>query len=123
MASTRTQADLAAAVMEDMGLINTGDGEEPSAADQAMITRRYQNLFAEMQDDRIVYWSQDAIPYEAFEAVVGLMALIVGPSFGKPKLAQGEDFNNALEGAKRRVRKFVVKPASGQPAPAEDSHF
>jgi hypothetical protein len=121
--TTRTQAELAAAVMEDMGLINTGDGETPSAADQAMITRRYQNLFAEMQDDRIVYWSQDAIPFEAFEAVVGLMGIIVGPSFGKPKVAEGEAFNNALEGAKRRVRKFVAKPASGQPVASEDSYF
>ncbi|CAN1724437.1 protein of unknown function [Hyphomicrobium sp. 1Nfss2.1] len=121
--ATRTQADLASAVMEDLALINTGDGEDPSAADRAMITRRYQNMLAEMRDENIVYWSDDAIPYEAFEAVVGLMSLIVGPSFGKPKLAEGEDFNNALDGAKRRLRKRVVKPASGLPVGADDSYF
>lgn len=123
MATTRTQAELAAAVMEDLALINTGDGETPSAADQEMITRRYQNMFAEMQDENIVYWSQDAIPYETFEAVVGLMSLIVGPSFGKPKIAEGEDFNNALDGAKRRLRRRVVKPASGKPVATDDGYF
>ena len=123
MATTRTKADLAAAVMEDLALINTGDGESPSAADEAMIIRRYQNMLAEMQDENIVYWSEDAIPYEAFEAVVGLMSLIVGPSFGKPKLAEGEAFNNALEDAKRRLRKRVAKPASGQPVASDDHYF
>jgi len=123
MTNTRTQAELAAAVMEDLALINTGDGEYPSAADQAMITRRYQNMLAEMQDENIVYWSQDAIPYEAFEAVVGLMSLVVGPSFGKPKVAEGEEFNNALDGAKRRLKRRVAKPASGLPVGADDSYF
>jgi hypothetical protein len=123
MATTRTQAELAAAVMEDLALINTGHGESPSAADEAMIIRRYENILAEMQDENIVYWSANAIPYEAFEAVVGLMSLIVGPSFGKPKIAEGEDFNNALEGAKRRLRKRVAKPASGHSVAADDSYF
>lgn len=121
--ATRTSSDLAAAVMEDLGLINRGHGETPSASDEEMIKRRYQNMLAEMQDEDIVYWGDDAIPYEAFEALVGLMSLIVGPSFGKPKIAEGEDFNRLLEGAKRRLRKRVVKPASGKPVAADDSYF
>lgn len=111
MANTRTQAELAQAVMEDLGLINPD--ESPSAPDQAMILRRYTNILAEMSDEQTVYWEANAIPYEAFEAVVGLMRLIVGPSFGIQGTV-GEDLNNALEGAKRRLRKRVVKPASGQ---------
>lgn len=121
--SFRTSSDLAAAVMEDIGLINIGYGETPSAADEAMIKRRYENILAEMQDEDIVYWDADAIPYEAFEALVTLISLIVGPSFGKPKIAEGEDFNRLLEGAKRRLRKRVVKPASGKPVAADDSYF
>jgi hypothetical protein len=118
--TTRTQADLAVAVMEDLGLSNPG--EDIDGADSAMILRRYTNILAEMQDENSVYWEADAIPYETFEAMVGLMRLIVGPSFGVPGLA-GEDLNNALEGAKRRIRKRIVKPASGQPAAADDSYF
>jgi hypothetical protein len=113
--ATRTTLELAQAVMEDLGLINPDHGETPSAADTAMITRRYTNMLAEMSDEQTVYWDADAIPYETFEGVVGLMALIVGPSFGKPTVPPGEEFNNALEGAKRRLRKRVVKPASNQP--------
>ena len=123
MATTRTIAELVQAVLEDMGLCNPDYGETPSAGDAAMIERRYRNMLAEMQDENIVYWDADAIPYETFEGVVGLMRLIVGPAFGSPKVAEGEEFNNALEGAKRRLRKRVVKPASGDTVRADDSYF
>lgn len=110
--ATRTQAELALAVMEDLGLVDAQ--ESLDAADEAMILRRYTNVLAEMADENTVYWEANAIPYETFEAMVGLMRLIIGPSFGVPGLA-GEDLNDALEGAKRRIRKRIVKPASGQP--------
>ncbi len=116
MATTRTQAELARAVMEDLGLIAAN--EDPAAADQSMILRRYTNLIEEWRDDNIVYWEANAIPYEVFEAVVGAMRLVVGPSFGVPGLV-GEDLDNALEGAKRRIRRRVKKPASGQPIAAD----
>lgn len=112
MATTRTQAELARAVMEDLGLIAAN--EDPSADDQSMILRRYTNLLAEWQDDNIVYWDADAIPYETFEALVSVMRIVVGPAFGIPGLA-GENLDAALEGAKRRIRRRIVKPASGQP--------
>jgi hypothetical protein len=48
---------------------------------------------------------------------------VVGPSFGRPKLAEGEEFNNALDGAKRRLRKRVAKPASGLPVNSDDHYF
>jgi len=121
--ATRTSSELCAAVMEDLALINADYGETPSAADEAMIKRRYQNMFAEMQDEDIVYWEADKIPYEAFEALVTLMAMIVGPAFGKPKIAEGEDFNLVLDGAKRRLRRRVVKPVSGKPVAADDGYF
>lgn len=112
--TTRTQADLARAVMEDLSLLDAG--ESPSAADADYITRRYTEIFAEMIDDRLTYWAPDAIPLEAFNAVTGLMCVVCGNAFGKPQSPAGEPLNDAIEAAKRRVRKFVVKPASGQPA-------
>lgn len=112
MATTRTANELARAVMEDLGLIEAN--ESPSAEDNSMIKRRYSNILEEMRDEKTVYWDDDAIPYEAFEAMVGLMRLVVGPSFGVPGLV-GEDLNNAMDGAKRRIKKRVVKPASGEP--------
>lgn len=112
MTTARTGNELAKAVMEDLGLLEAN--ESPSAEDNAMIKRRYSNILEEMRDEKTVYWEDDAIPYEAFEAMVGLMRLVVGPSFGVPGLV-GEDLNNAMEGAKRRLRKRVAKPASGEP--------
>lgn len=109
MTTTRTPAVLAVAVMEDLGLHDPH--ESLDAADAEMITRRWANLYAELTFDRAAYFAVDAIPTECFEAVIGIMRLTVGPAFGVPGLA-GEDLNDALEGAKRRLRKFTAKPAS-----------
>lgn len=110
--ATRTTADLSLAVLENLGLISAGEGV--AAADHEFISRRYANMLEEMRDERLVYWDFDAIPFEAFEGVVTLMSLVVEKSFGLPGL-KGEEFNDALDGAKRRIRARVGKPASGQP--------
>lgn len=116
MTDTRTAAELARAVLEDFGLIEAE--EDLDDGDQEMITRRYTNIMAEMRDDKVspVYWENDTIPQEVFEPLVGLMRLIVGPSFGIPGLV-GEDLDNAMQGAKRRIKRHTAKPSAGGPSP------
>ena len=120
MAITRTGAQLAEAVMEDLGLL--APGETPSARDQESITRRYANILEELRDEQTLYWSTDAIPHECFEALVNVVGMLVMPSFGFPA-PKGEDMERALNGAKRRIRKHVVKPASNTPVAADDGYF
>jgi len=117
LATTRTRAELARGIMEDLGLLDPA--ETMDAGDEEMILRRYDNIIAELQHDQVAYWSTDAIPYEAFEACVAVMRLVVGPGFGVPGLA-GKDQNDAIDGAVQRLRKFTAKPASNQPVAAED---
>jgi hypothetical protein len=120
MAIIRNQQELAFAVMEDLGLI--GPGQSPAARDRESIVRRYQNLLEELRDENTVYWEYDEIPYEVFEAVVNVVGLMVMKSFGLPGPTAG-DMDDALEAAKRRIRKRVVKPASGETVAADDSYF
>ena len=114
--SHRSSLDLSRGVMEDLGLLAAG--EDIAATDHEFIPRRYANIYDEMMDEQIPYWEMDAIPKEAFEGLVTLMGLVVEKSFGRPGL-QGEEYNNALDGAKRRLRRRVVKPASGTPTPVD----
>ncbi len=109
MAIERTQEDLATAVMEDLGLLSPG--ETPSARDKESIIRRYANLLEELRDEQTVYWEANAIPYEVFEALVNVVVLLVKKSFGLDA-PTGEEMDWALEGAKRRIKKRIVKPAS-----------
>lgn len=114
--TTRTQSDLADAVMRDLGLLDAH--ETASAEDRAFIVGRYQNILEEIRDDELVTWDADAIPYDVFEGMVGLMRIIVGPGYGIPGLV-GEDLNQLLDGAKRRLRKRSMKRSSGQPTEVE----
>ncbi len=120
MAVTRTQQDLAVAVMEDLGLLSPG--ELPSARDKASIVRRYENLLEELRDERLVYWDANEIPMEAFEALANIVGTLVMKSFGFPA-PTGEEMDNALEGCKRRIRKRVVKPKSGESTNDWDTYF
>lgn len=120
MPVTRTQQQLAAAVMEDLGLVNVG--EAPAASDSSMIIRRYTNIIEELRDEDTLYWEANAIPMEVFEAMVNVLSLLVMKSFGLPGPVGGE-MDDALELAKRRIRKRVVKPASGLPVAADDGYF
>lgn len=120
MATTRTQQELATAVMESLGLIDPG--EAPDAADKSSIIRRYGNLLEEMRDEQTLYWEADEIPNETFEALVNVVGLTVMGSFGLPTPI-GDDMNKALELAKKRIRKRVVKPASGTGAGIYDVDY
>ncbi len=120
MAVTRTQQDLAVAVMETMGAL--GAGEEPSARDQAFILKRYGDLLEELRDERLVYWEANEIPKEVFLAVVNVLVLLTQGAFGLPSPV-GEDMDDVLEGCKRRIRKRVVKPKSGEQTNDWDNYF
>lgn len=115
--TTRTMIELAKAVMLDLGLIDAS--ADPSAEDSAYVRARYQDLMAELRDDRLVYWEDDAIPREAFEAVVKLMGLTVGTAFGLA-YPSGNDFERELEVAKRRLRRRVVKRSADVDLPVTD---
>ncbi len=120
MATTRPQSELATAVMEHLGLTNAG--EAPAASDASFVLRRYTNLMDELRDEQIAYWDNNAIPYEAFEGVVSAVGILVMGAFGLDAPV-GRELEDAMEVAKRRIRRRVVKPASGEPAAADDSYF
>lgn len=120
MAITRTKMQLAIAVMEDLALLNPG--ETPAAADTSMIIRRYENLLEELRDEQTVYWDENAIPNETFEALVNVVALMVMGAFGKAR-PFGDQMNSELEAAKRRIKRRVVKPASNTNAGIYDVDY
>lgn len=98
--------------MEDLGLI--APGETPSGRDKAYIQRRYTTILGELAEENISYWDAEAIPMDTLNGLVVLMSLVVERSFGFPGLT-GADFTNAVEDAKRQIRRRVAKPASRMP--------
>ena len=110
MSTIRTMTEMAKAVMLDMGLLDAT--EDPVAQDREYIIGIYEDLMAEMRDERLIYWPDNAIPKEDFQAVVKFMSLNVGSGFGIP-MATGRAFEQELDYAKRRLRRRVVKESSG----------
>jgi len=115
--ANRTIQDLAREVLIDLGRLDFL--AEPRPEDKQRVERRYLNILDELADEDLVYWDADSIPKEVFEALIGLMRLVVGPGFGIPGTVDA-NLDAAMEGAKRRIRRRVRKPASGEPQRVDD---
>jgi hypothetical protein len=113
--ATRTQQDLATAVLQDLRLIAAE--ETPSAADRAYVINRYTEALEELRDDGLVWWDANAIPYAVFPAVVYYVGLVVSPGFG---ISINGNIDDALEGAKRRLRRRVAKRSTGEATELSD---
>lgn len=107
--ATRTQQDLATAVLRDLHLIAAED--DPSAADKAYVIQRYTEALEELRDDGLVWWDANAIPYAVFPGVVFYMAIVIASGFG---LGINGNVDDALESAKRRIRRRVSKRSTGE---------
>jgi hypothetical protein len=111
MAETRTRLKFVTDLMRDMGVLDTLS--QPRAEDAKYLIERYENIMSELRDDNLVYWDDDAIPREVFEALIVFFKLMVGPSYGLPGLTVNLD--SALESAKVRIRRRTHKEPSNEP--------
>lgn len=107
--ATRTRTQLATAVLRHLGLVNAE--EAPSATDMAYVKERYDGILAEMDDQNMVYWDDDAVPYIIYEPLVQLVALSVGTAYGIPSLA--ENIEAARLNYMRRIRRHTQKKSDG----------
>lgn len=114
--ATRTALELATNVLLDWGIIPSDD--TASAADVALIIRRYQNILEEFAEDGLAYWDYNAIPTVIFEPLTQIMALVVARSFGKPVPAA--DMEAGMQIFKRRLRRHAHVVASGEPTRVEN---
>lgn len=117
MALTRSVGELITETMRDLGLLS--QRQDPSEDDAAFIRKRYEDVLEELRDEDLVYWQDDAIPKEAFLAMVKYLGLEVGGAFGLPGF-NVVDLNTAQIAAKKRIRRRVSKPTSGEPVTVED---
>jgi hypothetical protein len=108
---SRTPQELSKAVMDQLGVIDAL--EFPSAIDHQYIFDRYTDLMDELRADELGYWPDDQIPGLVFLAVADLVALHVGPAFGRPVVAV-TDIEDAQVPIKRRIRRYTKKHASGE---------
>lgn len=116
MATTRSSRQLAENVLSDLGL--TASGESPSPADVQYIKQRYEDLLAELEDEDMVYWDPDEIPYVIFEPMTKLVGLTVGNAFGVQTMA--ENIERGMQLFKRRIRRHTGRKSSGLPVEVED---
>ena len=70
-----------------------------------------------LRDDGLVWWDANAIPYAVFPAVVYYVGLVVSPGFG---ISINGNIDDALEGAKRRLRRRVAKRSTGEATELSD---
>ena len=71
MALTSTTADLAEAVLRELGVIDAT--ESPEANDETYVINAYNFKFDELVDRELAYWSKTAIPNQIFIAVRDLI--------------------------------------------------
>ena len=106
-----TKADLAQAVLEDLGVIAAS--ETPSASDQTLIIQRYEREYSLLLNKQLAWWSKDAIPDEAMGPLTQLVAYRAAPSFGQ--LRNMADHQHATRDLSRLYAKADMK----SPAKAE----
>src|SRR5689334_759919 len=83
--ATKTEEELAAEVLEEMGIIGTG--EDPSGTDdETKVINAYRIKFAELAapPHECVYWARDEIPEAIFNVLRDLVINEVQGGFGNP---------------------------------------
>ena len=115
--ATRTLQNLSKAVMEKLGVIDAL--QDPSAQDHTMIVNRYAEILEGLAEEELAYWPEGAIPFIVMPVLIDLMALHVGPSFGRP-IVDVTMIEAAEIPIKRRLRKHTHKSASGAETHQDD---
>ncbi|MBK8467831.1 MAG: hypothetical protein IPL32_18625 [Chloracidobacterium sp.] len=111
MATTRTRTQFATAVLRHLGLVDA-QASAP-AADVAYVNERYEAILAEMDDQSMAFWEDDAIPAVIYEPLLQFVGLSVGTAFGVPSLA--ENIEAARMAYMRRIRRHTQKKSNGTP--------
>ncbi len=114
MTCSRTEQDLATAVLRSVGLLDAL--HDPDAQDKAYIIDRYHDIMAELRFEEVAYWEDNEVPKEIFEPLVELVGLTISPAFGLPAMA--ENIEAARRVLKGRLRRHASKPATGLPTRA-----
>ena len=111
MALTKTTADLAEAVLRELGAIDAT--EDPESVDETFVIAAYGDKFAELQDRELAYWSQTAIPNAIFLVVRDLVINEVRGAFGEPMSADQKESQEII--ILRRLRQHIqVRPSGHQ---------
>ena len=108
---TKTEAELATAVLRDLGVVNATD--TPSAADSAFVTGKYRDAYSYCEDLGLAYWTSTAIPSAVFLMLVDLIVNRCMTAFG---FAQSIDEMKAREeDLLKRLRRHCARGRTGKP--------
>lgn len=115
MALTHTATELAEAVLRKMTII---DAEETAPTeDSDFVVDAYHTKFYQMVEQKLAYWSIDAIPREIFAAVRDLIVNEVKEAYGEPMSASEKEQEETI--LLRPIRRHVNRPASGHETQAD----
>ncbi len=118
----RSVHDLATAAMRRLTAI--GQNEEPSAAERAQAVDLYNEKYAELAAEDLVYWDssgdadEDEIPKAVFGALTRIMAEELAPNVGQAIPSEQDENGAALSiGTKgmRMLRRHMARRATGVP--------
>ena len=106
----KTVAQLAARVLERIGILAAGD--TPTPFESTRVTDFYADQYQELEVRGIAYWDETDIPNSVFQALADYLAGLLSSDDGWPRpdlIADGE----------RRLNLMSAEPASGEVQQAE----
>ncbi len=121
--TTRNLQELALAVMHRLSSSDIQDSAV-GARELDIITKRYEEKFAELKFEGLAYWTSTAIPLEAFNAIVRIVAHEAAAPLGEaiPEEQEADGAGPAQQigviGMKM-LRKHMRRRMSGQPTVGE----
>lgn len=123
--SLYSKNDLRDAALEELQVKDAGT--PVSAEDDAIVLRDIQNLFEQLEDENLVVFSTAVsnstrnIPGRLFQALTGLVAVMIGPKYGRafqPVPRAGGGVETAYDVAMRRLRRSVNTATDDTPVTA-----
>lgn len=115
MALTSTTADLAEAVLRELGVIDAT--ESPEATDETYVIEAYNYKYDELVDRELAYWTKTAIPNQIFLSVRDLIINEVRGAFGEPMTAEQKEMQEII--ILRQFRRHTQRRASGHVTAAD----
>lgn len=116
--STKTEAQLALEVLQEMGIVDASE-TTPDSNDSTKVIAAYENKYAELAAPglELAYWTMTAIPQSIFTIIRDLVINEVQGAFGNPMSAADKDEQETI--ILRKLRRHVSIEKSGLPTPAE----
>ena len=116
--ATKTEAELAAAVLRELTVIDAS--EDPAGSDdETLVIDAYEDKYAELAAPglELVYWTMTAIPQAIFTTIRDLIVNEVQGSFGNPLAPADKQAQEEI--ILRKLRRHVSVAKSGLPTTAE----